>query len=215
MKILQLRIHNLNSLRGQQEIDFSSTPLSDTGLFAIVGETGAGKTTILDAITLALYGRIDRDPDVRGAGKEVMSYGTANCSAEIEFTTTEGIYRSRWERRRARNKPDGRLQPAERTVSRLKSTTNQWEFLAEKSSEVDELIPTITGLDYNRFTRSVMLTQGEFARFLKAKPGDRATLLESITGTEVYRQLSTAAYEKHQLARQAFDELKDRMATLE
>lgn len=214
MKILKLTIENLNSLRGRHEIDFSAPPLSNTGIFAIVGETGAGKTTLLDAITLALYGRIDRDPDKKGAGKEVMSWGTGSCFAEIEYTTTTGTYRSRWERRRAHGKPDGRLQASERAIAKYDSVTDEWPYLETKLSEVDALAPEIIGLDYNRFTRSVMLTQGEFARFLKARYGERANLLESITGTGIYRELSIAAFERHKEAAAELERIRQQIGQL-
>lgn len=214
MKILKLTIENLNSLRGRHELDFAAPPLSNTGLFAIVGETGAGKTTLLDAITLALYGRIDRDPDKKGAGKEVMSWGTGSCFAELEYTTTSGTYRSRWERRRAHNKPDGRLQAPERAIAKYDAKTGEWPYLETKLSDVDSLAPEIIGLDYNRFTRSVMLTQGEFARFLKAKDSERANLLESITGTGIYRELSIAAFERHKEAATELEQLQQQIGQL-
>lgn len=215
MKILSLRIENLNSLRGSHHIDFDQPPLAHAGLFAIVGETGAGKTTILDAITLSLYGRIDRDPDVRGAGKEIMSYGTGSCYAELEFSTPTGTFRSRWERSRAYKKATGNLQAAERAVAQLDDERGEWKYLSTKSTEIDQLIPRITGLDYQRFTRSVMLTQGEFARFLKANAAERAGLLESITGTEVYRELSQAAFERNRLAVQELNSVKEKLSNLQ
>ncbi|MEM9836213.1 MAG: AAA family ATPase, partial [Bacteroidota bacterium] len=214
MKILKLTLENLNSLRGRHEINFAEPPLSNTGLFAIVGDTGAGKTTLLDAITLALYGRIDRDPTTKGAGKEVMSWGTGTCFAELEYQTPGGTYRSRWERRRAHNKPGGKLQAAERAISQFDPQKNSWVYLETKLSEVDRITPDIVGLDYNRFTRSVMLTQGEFARFLKANEKDRAALLESITGTEIYRNLSIAAYHRHKLAQEELLDLQQQLGQL-
>ena len=210
MKLLSVRIQNLNSLRGQHELRFDEPPLADAGIFAIVGKTGAGKTTILDAITLALYGKTPRDVH----GDEVLSNGESECFAEVEFSSRTGHYRSRWERRRARGKVDGKLQASRREISKL-NEQGDWEILEGKiKKQVDLLTREAVGLDYERFTRSVMLTQGEFARFLRAKDNERADLLESITGTEIYRELSTAAFERHQLARRSYDQLKERRESL-
>ncbi|MTB51497.1 AAA family ATPase [Lewinella sp. W8] len=205
MKLLRVGIHNLNSLRGVQEIDFREEPLVTNGLYAIVGPTGAGKTTILDAITLALYGRTERDR----YGNEVMSHGAGTCFAEVEFMTDSGQYLSRWERRRARNKPDGNLQTAERMLSQWNARAERYEPLAaDKLQEVNDRTEELLGLDYNRFVRSVMLTQGQFARFLNSDVKDRSEVLEKITGTEVYTAISEAAFERHKVAVSAYEDLE-------
>jgi exonuclease SbcC len=205
MKLLRVGIHNLNSLRGTQEVDFRLEPLVTNGLYAIVGPTGAGKTTILDAITLALYGRTERDR----YGNEVMSHGAGTCFAEVEFMTDTGQYLSRWERRRARNKPDGKLQTAERLLSQWNAQLERYEpIAADKLQEVNERTEELLGLDYNRFVRSVMLTQGQFARFLNSDVKDRSEVLERITGTEIYTAISEAAFERHKLAVNAYGDLE-------
>lgn len=214
MKIEVLRLENLNSLRGEHEIRFDRPPLSDTGLFAIVGETGAGKTTLLDAITLALYGRIDREKDSKGNGGRVMSWGTARCCAEVEFSTPKGRYLARWERSRAYKKADGKLKAPEHTLSRQKDGGDEWVFQSEKISETQRLIPEVTGLDYDRFTRSVMLPQGAFSRFLQADENKRAELLEKITGTGIYTQIGMAAYERHKLARTDLERIEEKRGNL-
>ncbi len=205
MRILRIGIHNLNSLAGHQEIDFRQEPLRSSGLYAIVGPTGAGKSTILDAVTLALYGKTERDD----TGSEVMTHGTGECFAEVEFETDRGRYLSRWERRRARGKPDGNLQTASRLLQQWDEKTGGFRTISDtKLREVDRKTTEVVGLDYNRFVRSVMLTQGQFARFLNSDVSDRADVLEKITGTEIYRDLSQAAFERHKIAR----ELRDRIA---
>ena len=195
MRILRLRIQNLNSIRVNEPIliDFTSTPLEESGIFAITGDTGAGKTTILDALTLALYGRIHRNKDV----KEILSYGTASCLAEVEFETLTGIYRAKWSVWRANKKVDGKFQTPTRELAQWNPKTSTFETKAEKAREVDPLVESVSGLDYDRFTRSVLLSQGDFAAFLKAGAKERSDLLERITGTEAYSQLSMAAFEKH------------------
>jgi len=204
MKILKVTIQNLNSLRLAKTIDFAASPLSDVGLFAITGDTGAGKTTILDAITLALYGKIHRNKDV----SEVMSYGAVESLAEVEFENNGKRYRSRWNLRRARKQLDGRIQPAEREVSEWNEAKQAFEIIAEKIREADEKIEEVTGLDYDRFCRSVLLSQGDFAAFLRAGEKERSDLLERITGTEIYSELSKAAFERHKVEAEQLANLK-------
>ncbi len=212
MRILRLTIRNLNSLRCEATINFDEPPLSRAGIFAITGPTGAGKTTLLDALTLALYGRTPRD----SKANEIMSNGSADCLAEVEFETPAGRYRAAYARKRAHGKPDGNLQAAQRYLAKYDPETGEWPYLAERLvREVDEQIEAVTGLDFDRFTRSVMLTQGDFARFLAAKASERGDLLERITGTEIYNQISQAAFERHKLARQELEEGRRELSGLE
>lgn len=189
MKILRLRFTNLNSLCGDWSIDFTKPPLSEAGLFAITGPTGAGKTTLLDAITLALYGRAARY-GTQTSPEEMMSRHTGTCSAEVEFSCASGVYRSVWQLKRARNLPAGRVQSPERRVISLSDE----RVLTQKIDESNRLVEDLTNLNYDRFLRSVMLAQGDFAAFLKAKPNERTELLEQITGTGIYSDISKAAY---------------------
>ncbi|MBR9920874.1 MAG: AAA family ATPase [Bacteroidetes bacterium] len=204
MRIDRIKLRNLNSLRTEVEIDFSQPPLSQTGLFAITGDTGAGKTTVLDAMTLALYGRVHRNKDV----SEVMSWGAAECLAEVVFTVGEEQFMAQWSMRRAHNKLEGNLQAAVRILSRL--SPNE-EILAEKVRDADALVEEITGLDYDRFCRSVLLSQGDFAAFLKANPRHRSDLLERITGTDYYSRLSVGAFNKAKTESEKLKMLRMRM----
>ncbi|MEY4298846.1 MAG: hypothetical protein RIR25_82, partial [Verrucomicrobiota bacterium] len=188
MKILRIRLKNLNSLRGDHEIDLEKEPLRDAGLFAITGATGSGKSTVLDAITLALFGRSPRYGDVRHP-EDVMSRHCGECSAEVEFRVHSGDYRAEWQLHRARKKHDGALQPPKRYVHDAAGTT-----LAQNIGEAEAKILELTGLDYERFLRSVLLAQGEFAKFLKSEEKDRAALLESLTGTDIYSRLGMRAF---------------------
>ena len=209
MKILRIHLKNLNSLRGENTVDFTTEPLAGAGLFAITGATGAGKTTLLDAVTLALYGRAAR------YGKEanpedMMSRHTAECRAEVEFEVPQGVYRSRWELRRAKNDPDGILQAPKRHVYDGEGT-----ILAEKIRDADDCIEDLIGLDYDRFLRSVLLAQGEFSKFLKSKPGERAALLEKLTGTGRYSRLSILAHEEARKHENNLDKKKAGLDALE
>lgn len=208
MRLLAVRLQNLNSLSGTHEVRFDAAPLSAAGVFLITGPTGAGKSTLLDAMTLALYGRAARYGNDRA--DEMMSRHTAECLAEVDFETGGETLRAIWRLRRARGKADGKLQPVERRLAN--ATTG--EILAEKAAEMDRIIEEKTGLDVHRFLRSVLLAQGQFAAFLKAKPNERAELLEKITGTEIYSDLSVLAFETHKAKDEAARTLKERLGAV-
>lgn len=188
MKILRIRLTNLNSLKGTHALDLTAEPLAGAGLFAITGSTGAGKTTLLDAVTLALYGKAARY-GTEANPEHVMSRHSGECSAEVDFEISSGIYRAVWERHRAGKKPEGKLQAAKRYVYDVDG-----QALAQNIREAEQKIEELLGLNYGRFLRSVLLAQGDFARFLKAGADERAELLESLTGTAVYSRLGIRAH---------------------
>ncbi|USZ14602.1 AAA family ATPase [Moraxella sp. FZFQ2102] len=197
MKILKLRFENINSLKGKWEIDFEDMAFDDNALFAITGATGAGKTTILDAICLALYGETPR-VKISPSQNELMSIGTAYCSSEVILQTGGKIYRAFWSQRRANQKSDGKLQAAVRELALLKSTDdNEGQILQEKASLVKAKIEKILGMTLEQFTRSVMLAQGNFAAFLQSDAEKRGEILEQITGTQIYASIGQAVFEKH------------------
>lgn len=188
MRILSVRLQNLNSLRGEWQIDFRQPPFNQTTLFAITGPTGAGKSTILDAICLALYHetpRIKPSP----ANNELMTRHSSECLAEVEFEVAGQGYRAFWSQRRARGQADGNLQPAKTELATLDG-----RILAEKTTEKTKLIAQITGLDFGRFTKSMLLAQGGFAAFLNANANERAELLEELTGTDIYGRISQQVF---------------------
>jgi exonuclease SbcC len=221
MRILAIRGCNLNSLADAFEIDFTSEPLRSAGLFAITGDTGAGKSTILDALCLALYGECPRLKSGEGkeavidAGGEIQANDARSClrkgaasgHAEVDYMGNDGVaYRVKWAVRRARNKADGKLQQAERTLTNIATGTIE----AASETLVRERVPLTTGLTYDEFRRTVLLAQGEFDALLRASPSMRAELLEKITGTEIYRDISRRAFERCQTEEAAVKTLQDR-----
>lgn len=192
MRILQVRFKNLNSLVGEWQIDLAHPAFASDGIFAITGPTGAGKTTILDAICLALYGRTPRLNKVTKSGNEIMSRQTGECFAEVTFETQSGRYRCHWSQHRSRKRSDGELQPPKHEIANADSG----EIFEAKIRGVAEQIESATGMDFDRFTRSMLLAQGGFAAFLQAAPDDRAPILEQITGTEIYSQISIRVHER-------------------
>jgi len=199
MKILSLRFENINSLKGSWKIDFTEAPFDNNGLFAITGPTGAGKTTILDAICLALYHETPR-LSVSKKQNELMTRHTSHCMSEVEFEVKGQGYRAFWSQKRARNKLDGNLLEPVAELAKLDGT-----IVSDKLRTVRTDISELTGLNFSRFTKSMMLSQGEFAAFLNAPANERAQLLEQLTGTEIYGDISKQVFDNH---RSASDELK-------
>ncbi|MEI8173413.1 MAG: AAA family ATPase [Deltaproteobacteria bacterium] len=192
MRILGVRFKNLNSLVGEWQVDFTHPDYLSEGIFAITGPTGSGKTTIMDAICLGLYGRTPRLDKVTKNSNEIMSRQTGECFAEVTFETRKGRYRCHWSQHRARRRPDSELQQAKHEIADADSET----VLESKINQVGEFIEKATGMDFERFTRSMLLAQGGFAVFLQASPDKRAPILEQITGTEIYSRISVKVHER-------------------
>lgn len=220
MKILAIRIRNLASLEGDTEIDFTREPLNSSGIFAITGPTGAGKSTILDALCLALYGKTPRYLQARETGVEVLDVqgstigqgdvrsilrdGTAEGFAEVDFVGVDGKnYRAGWRVRRARNKIDGSMQADMVTLKNITSDND----IPGRKTELREEIERLVGLNFEQFTRSVLLAQGDFTAFLKAGKDEKSSLLEKLTGTHIYSEISRKVFENHRTEQQKLKEL--------
>lgn len=227
MKILSVKIKNLASI-GEAFIDFTAEPLASTGVFAITGATGAGKSTLLDAICLALYGKTPRYDLARESGvelkdssgstisqgdvKSILMDGTASGLAEVTFVGLDKqIYRAEWQVKRAREKITGRLQADSVQLFNISTNTAFPEKKTETLAEIEKLI----GLNFHQFTRSVLLAQGDFTAFLKAGKDDKASLLEKLTGTEIYSEISIAVFDKCRVATQELKELALQMEGVE
>lgn len=204
MRLIELRLKNLNSLKGEWHIDFSDPAFLNEGIFAITGQTGAGKTTILDAICLALYSQTPRLGDITGSTNEIMTQGTGECSAEVIIEIDSKRYQCYWYQHRAHKKAKGNLLPIKHEISEVKTG----KILEEKKSKTSAYIQDLIGMDFNQFTRSIMLAQGSFAAFLKSDIGDRAAILEKITGTAIYAKISLNVHEKKRFEEEVLGKLQ-------
>jgi len=192
MKILTLRFANLNSLQGEWQIDFTRPEYVADGVFAITGPTGSGKSTILDAICLALYGETPRLRKITASSNEIMSRHAGECFAEVTFAAASGTFRCTWSQHRSRKKPGGALQAQKHEIADAATGAIIQSRVQETRLEVEAR----TGMDFDRFTRSMLLAQGGFAKFLQADADERAPVLEQITGTEIYSLISMKVHER-------------------
>src|SRR5665647_3356071 len=207
MKILSIRIKNLASLEGTTEIDFAKEPLLSAGIFSITGPTGAGKSTILDALCLALYGKTPRYlqasesgiviTDVQGSAisqgdvRGILRDGTGDGFAEVDFIAVDGqLYRATWRVRRARDRAEGSLQAFSIALKNINTNTD----IPGRKTELQEEIERLVGLNFEQFTRSVLLAQGDFTAFLKAAKDEKSGLLEKLTGTHIYSEISKQVF---------------------
>ncbi len=206
MKILKLKIKNLNSLVGETVIDFTDQAYEENSIFAIIGPTGSGKSTILDAICLALYGETPRLGKITLNSNEIMSRHTGECASEIIFTIHGKKYKAHWRQHRANRQAKGALQSPKHDIAIFND--GEYQLVAEKASKAKEKIEDITGLDFQRFNRSIMLAQGGFAAFLNASDQEKSEILEQITGTEIYRDISIRVYQKYKEQQEKLDQIK-------
>ena len=224
MKILSLRLNNLASLADEQVINFEDEPLAHAGLIAITGKTGAGKSTILDAMCLALFDQIPRLKSAEGqlqdaSGKsitikdssQILRRGTAEGFAEVKFLALDQKrYVARWQVRRARNKVDGNL-----LVDRSVTALEEGRVLTQKKSECTPTVEKLIGLTFEQFTRAVLLAQSEVGAFLKAKDQERADLLEYLTNSNIFRLVGQVAFEKTKEASDQLNNFKQMIGHIE
>ena len=208
MKLLKLEFENVNSLAGKWAIDLADPAFLREGLFAIVGPTGSGKTSILDAISLALYGKTARQDNATNEEiAEVMTRGTFSCSCKVEFLGADGkAYRAEWSITRKRRKgSDGGVNSPE---VRIYERDPERDITPKKKDDAKELIVQKVGLDFPQFQRSMMLAQGQFDKFLTADDNDRAAILAQAAGTDVFARIGARIFEKCRAAVRAVDDIK-------
>lgn len=227
MKILAIRGKNLASLEGEFEIDFLQEPLKTAGIFAITGQTGSGKSTILDALCLALFDSTPRNnkpsdgvsiidvknnPISQTDCRNILRRGTSDGFAEVDFVSLQGeTYRSKWSVRRSRDKIDGKMQSSSINLINLSTSIEEQGSKTELLKRIIELI----GLSFDQFTRAVLLAQGDFATFLKAGKNEKAELLEKLTGTDIYSRVSSLIFEKTKDVEKDFSLLNERVKDIQ
>lgn len=198
MRFQRLTIHNIASIE-DTVIDFEAKPLVDSEVFLITGKTGAGKSTILDAICLALFATTPRFENTKMQGdtndgekqmsvddpRQLMRRNTGEAFATLTFVGSNGVhYEATWSVSRARKKADGNIQPKSWQLKNLDT-----DFIYSKDKEIEAEIKNAIGLDFNQFCRTTMLAQGEFTRFLNSKDEEKAEILEKITGMDIYSKI--------------------------
>lgn len=209
MKLQKLNIKNLASIE-DAVIDFENGPLSEESLFLICGETGAGKTTILDSICLALYNetpRMDRAENERykdtgqtfsskkedvaiNDSRQLMRRNTSEAWAELDFTGSNDIpYTAKWYVARAHRKASGTIQDAKWTLEN-KNTNIQ----LTKKNEIKAEIQAAVGLTFEQFCRTTLLAQGDFTKFLQSKESEKSDILEKLTGTGIYSEIGAKIF---------------------
>jgi DNA repair protein SbcC/Rad50 len=196
MKILSVRFQNIHSLKDEHILDFEHGTLGDAGLFVITGPTGSGKSTILDVITLALYNRIPRLGNAKISKNIIESEGVVltkhadSCYAEVTYESKGRRYRSSWSISRNRNHNLN-----ERVHELIDAETG--EIILKGKDDVADKNTDIIGLSYEQFVQSLILAQGQFTKLLMAKRNERNTLLEKLTGAELYRQIGKHVFERY------------------
>jgi exonuclease SbcC len=169
---VRLEIEGLTSFRDRVVLDFEGLDL-----FAITGPTGAGKSSLIDAMTLALYGQV---PRVSDKYKQLISHGAERMSVRFDFSVGGETYRVARTIRANGGTSAFRL---ERVVA------DGTEPLADRDKDVGAHIERILGLDYDAFVRSVVLPQGQFDAFLKGKPEERRKILVALLNLKVYEDM--------------------------
>lgn len=192
MKLIKLKIENIASVE-TAEVNFDSEPLADASVFLITGDTGSGKSTILDAICLALYNTTPRLNIASGTKSNfsndnitarntsnLLRHGARQASAILWFVGSDGIdYEAVWHVKRNRN---NRLTPPEQTLT--------WGSVTVRNAEaVKKIVDDAVGLDFDQFCRTTMLAQGQFTQFLKSRDDEKSEILEKLTGTEIYSEI--------------------------
>ena len=211
MKIEHLHFKNINSLKGEHEVNFEESPLNSGGLFAIIGPTGSGKSTLLDAICLALYARTPRISTVTKSKIEqdgsILTKYQKEAYAKVQFSCNAGRFVSTWSISTNRN---DNLREYEMDLWNLETE----ESFSEKKTEVLNEIQRLIGLSYDQFVKSVLLSQGEFANLLKSNEKERSELLEKITNTSIYRQIGRKVYERYNALKSKISSQKTLMEDL-
>ena len=206
MRILNILFKNINSLEGEHSVNFEIAPFIDTGVFAITGPNGSGKSSILDVITLGLYGetfRFNRPAD------HVMTQQTNDCFATVEFSLDGEKYRSNWSAKRT-----DAANPALLVIEMSLSRISDGKLLAQTPQQVCTQVAEITGMNFRSFTRSILLAQGDFSAFLNALDNERMDILERIIGSDIYADYKKELLDNADKAQKTLDRLKQELDSI-
>ena len=220
MKLGTLTIHNIASIE-DATIEFGKAPLADADVFLISGKTGAGKTTILDAICLALFNDTPRmkgtqmqgnDEDLSGIkikdARQMLRRGAVEGSVSLTFTGNDGrLYEATWAVQRARKKPNAKLQNSTWTL-----TCGEEAFCLK--TEVEEKIEEAIGLNFDQFCRTTMLAQGEFTRFLNSNDDDKSEILAKIADATIYEKIGAKVFERAKEKKQEWEAAQAKADTI-
>ncbi|MCO6501890.1 MAG: SMC family ATPase [Acidimicrobiales bacterium] len=204
MRPVRIEMEGFAAFRQRVVVDFTRALETDTALFSLSGPTGSGKSSLIDAMIFALYGRIPR----LGAQlvAPVISAGADRCRVRLDFEADGDVYTAVREVRRTAtggaSVREARLQIGE-------------QVLADGAATVTDHVQTLLGLGFDDFTRTVVLPQGKFARFLEATPGERQNLLRGLLGMDVYSKVRTLAGERRAAAQARADTASARLEALE
>lgn len=223
MKLKRLEIENIASFK-KAVIDFDASHLKDADLFLINGETGSGKSTILDAICLALYAdtprlhnaedQADKSDMPEGIAyndlRRLLRQNTGKGSVKLSFEAEGKNWEAEWSVHRAYDRPDGSLQKKSWI---LKDVTDNKIFT--KDAEIKQTSFQLIGLDFTQFCRTTMLSQGEFAAFLKSKPEQKADILKKITGVDRFERIGKMIYTITSSKKEILDKIDTEKKNLE
>lgn len=208
MILNKIIIHNIASIE-DATIDFNSEPLSDASLFLICGTMGTGKSTILDCIALSLFGttpRLQSSPqksstdqeDIRLSDeRQYLRRGTKEGYSILEFIGNDKVtYRAKIA---FRYKKTDKIDSSKRTLEYDNT-------ILEKKGDIDRKIKEAIDIDYSQFCRTTLLAQGEFTKFLKSDDAEKSSILEKITGTDIYSKIGRKIFEKSRDAENKYKE---------
>lgn len=208
MRILNIYYKNINSLEGEGRLDFDQGPIAESGVFAITGPNGSGKSSILDVITLGLYGetfRFDKPAE------HVITKQASESFAQVEFLLGGERFRSSWQVSRPAASSEDQLLRPEMSLMRM---DGEQQLLAETPNLVRNQIAELTGMDFHKFSKSMVLPQGDFAAFLNALDSERMDILEKISGSEIYADFRRQSELKHQQAQQRLAQIQQDIASV-
>lgn len=212
MKLKKLIINNIASIE-HAEIDFDAAPLAGEHLFLITGETGSGKSTIIDCLCLALYGDTPRLNAAKGSDysptrqeesnhdnlrtndvRQLLRRGAVSADIILTFDDNNGTpFKATWHVHRAHKKLENNILKPQRTLST--EDTPGLCLMYEGSKEINPFVTELIGLDMDQFFRTVVLAQGKFSEFLNSGESEKADLLEKMTGTGIYAEVGAKIYQ--------------------